>query len=381
MEQQEIVQLLLAAKQMYFGAVHDVAWLLLFVSCAISHVCCRSTGLTSVKHGDRQRGVMVTSFSFHNMDDHIPLHPPQWVTHYLQPASTAASLPLQCYFEILGFLDYPRRAPIGNINGTAQLSQSQLTSHVFCNYRNTFAQLKLEGESIPLAYYCPVFDARLCIEVVTFSKDVTHVDYDLTTQRKTNEYTTVITANTYRYDTIKHHDNDVLNMNNNNNNSSIISPLSKSDRDVAVCLVFPYVTQDSIQHGIIVEHIRWYHEVLGLKVIVYDRDGAHHQLLASNGFFDSNKELADDYHAYTIFDLQKQKIVKKILDTDQDKVGDLYIQMAVSVLIVIIVLPVACTLIALYCYLVCNYITTATHFAFATVAVLCCVLVIAVLCC
>lgn len=267
---------------MYIGAVH-CALLLLVIHCRIPQVWCRTTALTSVTHDFSKRprgikkGILITSFSYHKKDDRMPLQPPPWVGHYLQAASsfsaTAAALPLQCYFEMLGVLDYPRGAEVGNINGTARLSQPHWTRSVSCKYRTTFAKIALEGESITLAYYCPVFEASVCVDAATFSKGVKYVNYDLVTRRDFQEFETEIKVNI-------HHDAE---------ERASDAAASRTDSDsevaVAVCLVFPYPSSDRVQKGILVENIRWYHEVLGFKVILYDHGGAHYELLAAKWFF------------------------------------------------------------------------------------------------
>jgi hypothetical protein len=96
------------------------------------------------------------------------------------------------------------------------------------------------------------------------------------------------------------------------------SPAEKA----AVCLVLPYYSGNLVQKSILIENIRWYREVLGFRVMIYDAKGAHYKLFQENGLFGSQHFL-NDYHSYTMFDILNIDVrpTFKILDTDYDKVG------------------------------------------------------------
>ena len=328
-------------------------------------------GVSSVQHDQRRRGVIVTSVLFQNKGIDS-LQPPLWVTHYLQPTlnSTGSSdVALQCYFELLGFLDIKRMSDIGVIQGAATLVQTQgaLGKGVNCSYKNTFVQERLQGTSIPLIYYCPIHNESTCRAIIATSKKSKFVNYELFTRRRSIVMRTIINVDIRKQSNVQYH-NKFSEMSNNVvlTNYSVFNkgvrewstdsyiPEAKklswfeqfrkivnlrrralsfdhsSDKNgtvsvkhqIAVCLVLPYADADPIRKGILVEFIRWYHEVLGFKVIIHDRGGAHYWLLKTNNIFKYSKQIWKDYHNYTIFDLQKQPVrsFRRILDTDYDKV-------------------------------------------------------------
>ena len=355
---------------MHFG--FHKAWfiLILFLFSRICRISSRSMGLSSVKHDTHQRGILITSFSFQKKENLSVLHPPLWVSNYLQTVPTPSTLPvsdpfapLQCYLEMLGFLDYPRKSHIGIMRGAARLSQRQsLSATVNCNYKNTFVQQALEGDAIPLIYYCPVYEVTVC-SAFTLSKE-RYVEYELITKK---QYSTVFQAKLHKDERLPRTrtSNNMFSTgkpsrSRSNNQPSVKDTpslgLMKRFRNIvnirrqlrestttssrnlkeslqvtsppdhleaAVCLILPYKSVEAIQKGLVIEHIRWYHEVLGFKVIVYDKGGNHHDLIAANRLFDEFNELRIDYHNYTLYDLLKLEVRGRsmILDTDFDKVS------------------------------------------------------------
>mmetsp|Transcript_16651 Transcript_16651/g.31203 ORF Transcript_16651/g.31203 Transcript_16651/m.31203 type:complete len:645 (+) Transcript_16651:151-2085(+) len=386
------------------AASYTSLWLCLVTVLQLCPALSKLGGLSSVQlHHSRDEGVVITSFRFRSVVapqvTNSSLNPPLWVTNYLKPQPTGGDSDmgkprLQCYIEMLGFMEFPRRSKVGNIHGVAQLMHADWgTEGVKCRYRNTFTRAASEGKYVPLVYYCEVDAVELCGQIAAPSTRSSnnsafarHTSLDLKTVRDGVVYRSAVIArvrterkvpvNVSFFDSAQHADRavaarssrsstvpdtsrsgrkktsiisrvrqmlfhrrqspayssstttadtvttaDSISSVSPNNNISAAAGVTASGAEVAVCLVLPYNTHELMQKTILVENIRWYQDVLGFRVMIFDSNGAHRKFLAHNGVFTSS-QLLRDYHDYTVFNILGHgiRMTQYILDTDFDKI-------------------------------------------------------------
>eukprot|EP00600_Ochromonadales_sp_CCMP1393_P001002 CAMPEP_0174981380 /NCGR_PEP_ID=MMETSP0004_2-20121128/15858_1 /TAXON_ID=420556 /ORGANISM="Ochromonas sp., Strain CCMP1393" /LENGTH=528 /DNA_ID=CAMNT_0016233119 /DNA_START=70 /DNA_END=1656 /DNA_ORIENTATION=+ len=211
---------------------------------------------------------------------------------------------LSCSFEILGFvpgtlkhntITQAGKVPIAKAVypsiGHAQLKVMNHSSECYYRARSTIYNAPGGGFS-SLLLFCPILKTPVCETLTATLSTVRNVSVHLTTYitegATWDTYIPVVGASTIAADDSSRH----------------------SDVDMAVCGVIPYTAKAGLKQRIngamIYEWIRYYSN-LGIKVLLYDRDGAHFPFLFGNAYSKAQQQEERNiehynivYHNYTV---------------------------------------------------------------------------------
>lgn len=159
-------------------------------------------------------------------------------------------------------MGYNRDEPIV---GNASISFGQSELHWPCFYRPGFERWRVAKFFWSTFFYCPAPSPSSCDLIDKSSGRLTGV---LTMDIKSKSWKSKFAVN-----------NDVVQTKNINNK---LASIKEEEPSMAVCLILPYTSSDpakeTVNGAIMFEGIQYY-ALLGLKVIVYDKDGANHRFI------------------------------------------------------------------------------------------------------
>lgn len=209
-----------------------------------------------------------------------------------------------CSIELLGYvpldIQKPFMAGTGRDkpifgNGVVHISNSILNESWNCFYRPNYENWRTEQQvSAPnywaVIFYCPAQNAETScanMEKLYFEEKTRLITVDMNLEH--GNWKTSFSANVVSKDTVA------------------IRTSRSMKIPLAICTVIPYTSTDTdkvaANGALLIEWIK-YHAMLGMKVIIYDRDGANREHIFSSAYAKSQginiNKLDLVYHNYTI---------------------------------------------------------------------------------
>ena len=220
-----------------------------------------------------------------------------------------------CSVEILGFARLDQQKPFIATNrlqlivGNASLTLGLAADPWPCFYRPSFERWRHAKFFWSIFIYCPAPSETACQSLNTTKRSIRGVvNMDL----ETTIWQSKFVANNFK----PHHP------------IKYKLPSIPDKNTMAVCLAIPYTTSDPekivVNGALIFEWVQYY-SLLGLKVMIYDKNGANRQYIMNSDYGNAqgkrgNQWLANVvYHPNTIFGLlDKQKATVKYDNTEHE---------------------------------------------------------------
>ena len=206
----------------------------------------------------------------------------------------------KCSLELLGFAKLELHNPfLSSSNGThignAFVVLAQPSSLWSCFYRGAHENWRYHRSYWPVFFYCPAPSPTACNKLRRIPPEKNLVG-QLTMALETNVWKAKFLANSFVTD----------------ERTRMLGPAAVSSKAMAACLTIPYRTSDPakeiINSALLYEWVRYYTS-LGLKVILYDRDGNNHDAIFNSKYGNIQGKLTEkhleniQYHPYTIHSL------------------------------------------------------------------------------
>ena len=246
----------------------------------------------------------------------------------------------KCTLELLGFAKLGLHEPFTKLStdglniGNGSIVFAHPSTRWPCFYRGVHENWRPHDSYWPVLFYCPAPNAAACSKIRHFPQDKKIVGR-LTMSLKTDEWGANFIVNPSGTD-----------------ESTRMLDSPASSKPIAACLAIPYRSSDpkkeTINGALLFEWVRYYTS-LGLKVIIYDKDGHNHNAIFNSTYGNTQGKLYGKnlenvlYHPYTIHGLLQPTVAeikydngeqgsnvqaglsaqKRMLDTDDDKTSTL----------------------------------------------------------
>ena len=220
----------------------------------------------------------------------------------------------KCSLELLGFAKLGLHEPFTQFNsdglniGNGSIVLAHPSIQLPCFYRGIHENWRPHNSYWPVLFYCPSPHAAACSKIRHFPQDKKMLGR-LTMSLKTTEWVANFTVNPSGTD-----------------ESTRMLGSTASSKPIATCLAIPYRSSDpkkeTVNGALLFEWVRYYTS-LGLKVIIYDKDGHNHDAIFNSTYGNIQGKLDGKnlenvlYHPFTIHGLLQPTVSEMKYDNGE----------------------------------------------------------------